>query len=128
MKSRIKNLLTRKKALSADEKAEGARKRQYIIDGAEAMRRLMVNPDFIFFMEAIEKDKEGLVSTLLNENINVPGNDEFRIRLIARVNQIDRVLKKPKQFIWQLENLTEVRAAIKKQTLERQALGNKTGG
>ena len=102
-------------------------KRQQIISDAGAMTRLSQNVDFKRFCELLLEDRELLNHTLLNTGEST-GNDELRIRLIARINQIDRNLSKPKSLIWQMENLTEVRAAIKEQSLERQALGNKTGG
>ena len=104
-----------------------ASKRQQIISDAGAMTRLSQDLDFQRFCDLLLEDKEALNQTLLNTGEST-GNDELRIRLIARINQIDRSLSKPKSLIWQMENLTEVRAAIKEQSLERQALGNKTGG
>jgi len=118
--------------LSEDEKYKAATKRQEIINNAEAMKRLIINPDFQVFCEMLEKDKELATKRLLNEkpagSENPLVSNEFRVRMIARVNQIDRILNKPKQSIWQLKNLTEVRAAVKEKTHERQALGKKTGG
>jgi len=86
---------------------------------------LSKNPDYMRFCEIMEDDKKGLNRTLLmmtGHGEGLAGN-EFRIRLIARINQIDRMLKKPKDLEWQAENLTEIRDAIKDKTLERQALG-----
>lgn len=114
--------------LSAKEAEEGAQKRQQIIQDAQAMKRLLDIPEFKRFIELLNQDMELLNNTLLNgEAFGVEAN-EMRIRLIARINQIERIITKPKSLIWQMENLTEVRDAIKQQTLERQALGNKTGG
>lgn len=117
----------RSKKTTQVEAEEGSKKRQQIIHDAEAMTRLSQNSDFKRFCELLVEDRESLNRMLLNTGESA-GNDELRIRLIARINQIDRSLSKPKSLIWQMENLTEVRAAIKEQSLERQALGNKTGG
>lgn len=114
--------------LSERELEEGAKKRQQIIQDAQLMKKLMDDSGFKRFMELLNKDKEDLNNTLLNiEAFGVEAN-ELRVRLIARINQIERIISKPKSLIWQMENLTEVRDAIKQQTHERQALGNKTGG
>lgn len=111
------NRIFKRNAVSHKEDQEGAVKRQKIIDDAEAMKRLVSNPDFIRFCEIMQDDREGLNKNLIDgENDN-----ETRIRLIARINQIDRNLKKPQSIIWQMENLTEVRDAIKEQT--RRAAG-----
>ena len=117
----------RKGMASKIESEIASSKRQQIISDAGAMTRLSQNVDFKRFCELLLEDRELLNHTLLNTGEST-GNDELRIRLIARINQIDRNLSKPKSLIWQMENLTEVRAAIKEQSLERQALGNKTGG
>ena len=118
----------RKEKLSQQEIDEGAKKRQQIINDAEAMKRLSENTDFKRFCEILKEDRQGLVDNLLNEHTNDMKSAEQKIRLIARVNQIDKTLKKTQSLIWQMENLTEVRDAIKERTREGQALGNKTGG
>ena len=99
------------------------------------MKRLVDNHDFKLFCQICSEDRELLNKNLLDMEVTNPlvkDIDRQRERLIARINQIDRVLHKPKQLIWQMENLTEIRLAIKekirKKTHERQALGNKTGG
>lgn len=114
--------------LSQEEIEEGRKKRQQIINDAEAMKRLQKSPDFQRFCEMLLEDRKGLNENLLNENLNNMKNAPQHIRLIARINQIDKVLKKPQSLIWQVKNLTEVRETIKEQTRERQALGNKPGG
>jgi hypothetical protein len=124
------NFFNRSQKLKEEEKEEGARKRQQIISDAQAMKRLQQNDDFKRFCELLKEEKEEINGFLLNENGGAMKENEARTRLIARINQIDRVLNKPRSLIWQMENLTEVRAAIREQhqTHERQALGNKTGG
>ena len=114
-----------KPKLADAELAEGAEKRAKIISLGQAMKRLEANTDFDLFLSALRQDREGLNSGLLKGD----NDDRENVRLIARINQIDQVLKKTKHLIWQMENLTEVRAAIKEQqSLVRQAHGNKTGG
>lgn len=113
------------------ESKEGAIKRAKIIAVGMAMKRLIDNPDFKLLVEELEDDKVQMNKNLLNEEINLADRETQRTRLIARINQIDRLIAKPTTLIWQMENLTEVRAAIKEQTqqtLVRQAHGNKTGG
>ena len=115
--------------LKESEKEIAKEKRQEIMREAEAMKRLSINPDFKLFTDMLTKDKVKLNETLLNENITVGdrlANDAIRIRLIARINQIDSTLAIPRRSLWRLKNMTEVRDVIK--THERQALGNKTGG
>lgn len=116
------------KKLSQEELQEGARKREQIINDARAMKRLEENADFKRFCEMLLGDRKGLISFLLNESINNMKSSEQKIRIIARINQIDRILKKPQSLIWQMKNMTEVRGVIKEQTHDRQAVGNKTGG
>jgi len=126
MKKLLNNL---RRKQTPEERAEiSAVARQQIITDAEAMKRLSQNEDYIRFNDILRTDKEKLISSLLDENTNTLKSAEQKIRLIARINQIDRTLNKPKSLIWQMETLTEVRGAIKDQTRERQALGNKTGG
>jgi len=117
-----------KKELTQVEIEEGARRREKIISRAEAMKRLSQNIDFQVYCEILKEDRQALNENLLNEESNNMKTAEQKIRLIARINQIDKCLKKPQSLIWQMENLTEIRDAIKEQTRERQALGNKTGG
>lgn len=129
MFSRVLNKLrVRKDKLSEEEKMEGAKRRERIIADAEAMKRLSENADYKRYCELLLEDRQCLVENLLAEDANNMKSAEQKIRLIARINQIDRDLKKPKSLIWQMENLTEIREAIKEQTHERQALGKKTGG
>lgn len=131
MVSKIMNRLFNKRQLeklSEMEIEEGAKKRQQIIQDAQMMKRLLEGVDFQRFIELLKQDMEGLNNTLLNIEAFGQEAAEMRIRLIARINQIERVINKPKSLVWQMENLTEVRDAIKQQTRERQALGNKTGG
>ncbi len=117
-----------KSKLTEKEKEKGAIKRQEIIQNAEAMKRLKTNPDFIRYCDILKIDRDKLNDSLLSHEGYGINSHEYRIRIIARINQLDRMMKKPKQLIWQMENLTEIRDAIKDKTHERQALGNKTGG
>lgn len=121
-----KKPITQKQAQEEIEKGE--LKRAKIIATGSAMKRLISNPDWQILVDELEKDQEELNKNLLNEDIEI--NQDRRTRLIARINQIDRVIKKPGSLIWQMENLTEVRAAIQEKTkaLVGQAHGNKTGG
>lgn len=107
---------------------EAAIKRQQILDDADAMKRLSAMPEFIRYCELLEAEKKGINAMLLDRNcFSERTNDEKNI-MIARINQIDSDIKKPRSLIWQMENLTEVRGAIKEQTCDRQTVGNKTGG
>lgn len=124
----LNRLRGRKEKLTEAENIEGAKRRERIIADAEAMKRLSENADYKRYCELLLEDRQGLVDNLLAEDTNNMKSAEQKIRLIARINQIDRDLKKPKSLIWQMENLTEIRNAIKEQTHERQALGKKTGG
>ena len=121
-------LFGNKKHLKEAELAEGAKRREQIITRAEAMKRLSGNEDFKLLIEILLEDRQDLVFNLLDENTNNMKSSEQKIRLTARINQIDKLIQKPKSLIWQMENLTEVREAIQEQSRERQALGNKTGG
>ena len=124
------NFFQRRIAKKMEEKEDGEVKRQQIIADAQAMRRLQENADFKRFCGILIEERSDLNDFLLNENGGAMKDNDFRTRLIARINQIDRVLNVPKSLVWRMENLTEVRNAIKAQhqTHERQALGNKTGG
>lgn len=126
----MNRLFTRRytEKLSTKETDEGVQKRQQIIQDAQMMKRLLDIAEFKRFIEILKLDMEGLNNTLLNGEAFGQEANEMRIRLIARINQIERIINKPKSLVWQMENLTEVRDAIKEQTRERQALGNKTGG
>lgn len=116
------------KKLSQEEIQKAQERREQIKQDAEIMMRLADNPDFKRFCEMLIEDRSELNKFLLNEdNENIKSN-EARTRLIARINQIDRTLKKPQSIIWQMKNLTEVREVIQEQTRVRQAHGNKTGG
>lgn len=110
--------------ISEEEKLEAQKKREQIRQDAEIMIRLAGNPDFKRFCELLIEDKEDLNKFLLNEDSGEMKSNETRTRLIARINQIDRTLKKPQSIIWQMKNLTEVREAIQEQTRVRQAHGN----
>jgi len=114
--------------ISDQERQEAQEKREQIKQDAEAMMRLADNPDFKRFCELLIEDKESLNKFLLNEDSENVKSQDTRTRLIARINQIDRTLKKPQSLIWQMKNLTEVREVIQEQTRVRQAHGNKTGG
>ncbi len=94
---------------------EGARKRQQIIDDAHAMQRLQSNEDFQRFCALVKEEQAQIVAFLMDENGGAMKENDARTRLIARSNQIDRVLNIPKSLVWQMENLTEVRDAIKEQ-------------
>lgn len=113
--------------LSKEERKEGAEKRARIISDAQVMKRLSENGDFKRFCELLFEDRECLNNALIGEGLVIRDRDQ-RTRYIARINQIDKILNKPKSLIWQMENLTEVREAIKDRTRVRQAHGNKTGG
>ena len=114
--------------LSQEELEKGAKKREKIINDAQAMKRLLANPDFQCYCEMLKVDKEGLIGTLLSDGLHSIMSNEQNIRLKARIHQIDKMLKKPSSVIWQMEQLTEVREAIKARTRVRQAHGTKTGG
>lgn len=116
------------KELTKEEKVTGQEKREQIINDAQTMKRLSENADFKRFCELLTKDREGLIKTLLNEDMHTIMSNEQNIRLKARIFQIKQILKKPRSLIWQMENLTEVREAIKAKTRVRQAHGTKTGG
>jgi len=120
--SRFRNKLSHK------ETAEGQAKREKIINDAQAMERLAANPDYQRLCELLNHDREGLVLTLLGDDLGKMLEHDQNIRLKARIHQIDRVLNKPNSLVWQMKNLTEVRGAIKEQTRVRQAHGTKTGG
>jgi len=107
--------------LSEQEKLEAQKHREQIRQDAEIMMRLAGNPDFKRFCELLLEDKEELNKFLLNEDTETMKSNEARTRLIARINQIERTLKKPQSIIWQMKNLTEVREAIQEQTQERKA-------
>lgn len=128
--NRIRSKLSdwKKPKLSEDAKKEGAIQRQKIMQDAEVAKRLQINLDFIRFCELLEEDREILNKNLLSETDQEIKTSDQRTRLIARIFQINKILGKPKSLIWQMENLTEVRAAIQEQALVRQAHGNKTGG
>ena len=111
--------------LSNDEIENASKKRMKIMHDGEVMGRLKNNPDFIEFLKMLEEDKEGLIQTLLNENINTVSNTGLKIRLIARINQIDRVIKKPQTLIWRMKNLTEVRTALKGPSKTRREAGSR---
>jgi len=118
-----KRMFNRKDKFTKEERHLAQEKRQLIMREAEAMKRLINSPDFKIFTDMITKDKENLNKTLLNENITVGdrlANDAIRIRLIARINQIDSMLAIPRRSLWRLKNMTEMRDIIK--THERQAL------
>jgi len=121
----LNRLLGRKEKLSEIELEKGAKKRQQIITDAGAMKRLSENADYKRFCELLKEDRQGLVENLLNEHANDMKSAEQKIRLIARINQIDKVLKRPRSLIWQMENLTEVREAIRERTRERQVQAGK---
>ena len=91
------------------------------------MKRLISNSDFIRYCEMLCEDRDALNKNLLDEKFQMK-DDRQRTRLIARISQIDFDLNKPKSAVWMMENLTEVREAIKDRTRVRQAHGNKTGG
>lgn len=117
-----------KKKFNEERAAESARKRQIIIDDAQAMRRLVENEDFKRFIVVLNEEKQSVNAALIDKYTYASRTNEEKISLIARINQIESVIKKPRSLIWQMENLTEVRGAVKNKTRERQALGKKTGG
>ncbi|RKY32410.1 MAG: hypothetical protein DRP74_02745 [Candidatus Omnitrophota bacterium] len=104
--------------LTQEELEAGRKKREQIISDASAMERLLENPDFKRLCEILKEDKEALNANLLNEHSNNMKSAEVKIRLIARINQIDGVLKKPQSLIWRMKNMTEVRDVIKEQKKE----------
>jgi len=118
----------KKDRFTEQELLDGAKHREKIISRAEAMKRLSVNDDFKLYCEILREDKQRLIDNLLCEEANNMKSAEQKIRLVARINQIDKCVSKPKSLVWQMENLTEVREAIKEQSLVRQAHGKKTGG
>jgi len=125
----VKNLFNQifKRKSKEDIALESEAKRQEIRLRGEAAKRLLMNPDYQLLEKVHKEDKERLLLTLLDEDITEMKTDDMRVRLIARINEIDSLLNKPRSLIWQMENLTEVRTALK-EAHERQALGNKTGG
>lgn len=122
------NWRSKKGKLSTQEKEKGAIKRQKIISDAEAMKRLAENPDFKIYCELLETEAEGLRNQYEDKYTYVSRTNEEKISLIARINQIKSDLRKPGHVIWMMENMTEVREAIKDKTRVRQAHGTKTGG
>jgi hypothetical protein len=107
---------------------EASVKRQQIYDDAGLMKKLQQMPEFIRYCELLESEKQNLIGVLTSKFTFVSQTNEEKISLVARINQIESDINKPRSLIWQMENLTEVREAIRERTHERQALGNKTGG
>lgn len=120
-------LAKRKQTAEDVAKAATVKRAQIMSDGA-TMKRLMSSQDFIRFTELLIEDKEALVANILAEDPKAVRDQAQYVRLVARINQIDKILGKPKSMIWQMENLTEVRTALQEQTHVRQAHGNQTGG
>jgi hypothetical protein len=126
--NRLKKVLDRRNRTSEDAKNEAAKIREQIMTDGNVAKRLMDNPDFVRFCEILGEDRDDLLQSLIKENPEKIKSHEQNVRIIARINQLDKILGKPKSMIWQMENLTEVRAAVQEQTRVRQAHGNKTGG
>jgi len=123
MNKMLRRIQAKRKRLKQEEADEGARRRQLIINDAGTMLRLSQSPDFQRFVELLKEDREGLNKSLLNPNMSLDTKiqDRMRERLIARIDQIDRTLTKPRSLIWRMENLTEVRDAIKGSKTQREA-------
>jgi len=117
-----------KPKLSKEEQEAGAKRREQIINDAESMKRLSKNTDFMRYCEILTGEKKMIEARLMDKQTYASTSHTDKISLIARVNQIDEDIRTPQKCLWRMENLTEVRDAIKEQTRERQALGNKTGG
>lgn len=114
-----------KSRFSEIELEESRKKREQLIKDGSSMKRLMENDDFKRFCDLLKMDAENLNHFLLSESVNMGDRmttDLVRVRLIARINQIDRCVSKPRSICWQVKNLTEVRDTIKAQNHERQAL------
>lgn len=99
----------------SDKKSEIALNRQAILDKGIAMQRLLKNPDFIVFVEDLDKDRHALLANLLNENSVSMTDNTTRTRIIARINQIDKLTFKPKQAIRTMMALKEIREGRQKQ-------------
>jgi len=102
-----------------DENAD--QKRQEILDKGLAMQRLLRNSDFIIFIEDLNNDRRALINGLLNENSTAMADNTVRTRMIARINQIDRLLQKPQQAIRIMKALKEVREATEHKNNPRAA-------
>lgn len=111
----MKNWFQKRKDLKRQELEEGARKRQQIIEDAQAMKRLVGNEDFNRFCDILNAERDEINAFLIDENGGAMKDNDARTRLIARINQIDRVLRLPETLVWRMENLTEVRDALKEQ-------------
>ncbi len=101
-----------KEEIKEQHQIEQDEKRQHIINRGLAMARLTQNPDFIMLVEDLNEDKRSLTLSLFNESSTTMSEDRVRTRLIARVNQIDRVMQKPQQAIRLMKALKEVREVI----------------
>jgi mevalonate pyrophosphate decarboxylase len=101
----------RRDRLSKAEKKQASEVRRQIIDDAQVVIKLNKNDDFKRFIEMLKEDREGLNKTLLDEKLVIKDRDK-RTRLIARINQIDSILDKPRSLIWRMDNLTEVRETL----------------
>lgn len=128
MRQIFESFLNLRKKTPDDVKVMGAATRSKIIARGQAMKRLAINEDFIEFCKSLEEDKQSLIELLLNEELNTMKSSEQKIRLIARINQIDKTIGKARSLIWQMENLTEVRAAMQEKTHAVQDRGKNTGG
>lgn len=115
-------------SLSQEQLEKARAKRRTIIDDGYAMKRLLEVPEFQRFCEILRREKESLIGMLTDKYRISSMSEPERIVLTTRINQIESDINKPNSLIWQMKNLTEVREAIREQTHERQALGNKTGG
>lgn len=127
MKNILKEFLNRRKKTAEDVKAEAEKNRMRILSDGQVAKRLLANVDFISFCQRLAEDREALNEALLDEK-DGPKTEYQRTRLISRVHQIDMVLGKARSMIWQMENLTEVRAALQEKTHVGQAHGKQTGG
>lgn len=125
----LNDFINKRKETAEDKIKKAAIIRQKIMADGEMAKNLLANPDFIRFCACLIEDRDALNANLLQEDPKAIRDEKEYVRLVARINQIEKILGKPKSMIWQMENLTEVRAAVKeKQTRVRQAHGNKTGG
>lgn len=128
MRNILSEFLSNRKATADDKKKQAAAIRYAIMTDGGVAKRLLGNPDFIRFCVLLSEDREALNDNLLKDDPKAPKTHDQNVRLIARINQIDKVLAKARSMIWQMENLTEVRAAMQEKTHAVQDRGNKTGG
>ena len=76
------------------------------------MERLLKNSDFIMLVEDFNTDRRALNAHLLNENSSTMTDNLVKTRLIARINQIDSLVTRPRKAIRVMKALKEVREVI----------------